>query len=404
MKLQLTQDQKNIFLKHLTLASDWYLNNQNSDKQPWGGISDSADKGRFVYEYIIDRNFSRGMGVWGQALAIMSLLDLAPILKNSTDLTSSAMLGANYLKALQVTDFRLPQSIGAFREHTPMTEESYPRDGVTGAFGLCRLFQETQDDIWLQHARMFADWWINFGTDNDNWPYITFNIDKQYGHNFGMEVVGEAGADLEMVKGDWQAGACIFFYQLYKLTGNEEYIEKAFTPMITRLADIYKENQDKPIVEGFHGEVPISYGNDDFAFISLVCDYQLHKDKKTLELLTHRINAQNSLMTENGAYPSFGGTFASGINNLEFLKLVETEKLDIDTSATEKCIHKIAEFGLTLQEKETNDKRLLGGLYGQSNYGISRNCIHHRSTAYSINFYLKLLNNKTISSLSSFGW
>ena len=281
MNLQFTQKQKHEFLNHITLASYWYLNNQNSDAKPWGGISDSADKGRFVYEYILDRDFARGMGVWGQSLAVMNLLDAAPILDNnpdfphgastsetSSDLINAATLGANYLKVLQVTDFRLPKSI----------------------------------------------------------------------------------------------------------------------------------------VEGFHGEVPISYGNDDFTFISLVCAYQLNKDKNTLELLVNRIKAQNSLMAENGSYPSFGGTFASGINNLEFLKLVESENLDIDTTETEECVRKIAEFGLTLQEKDTTSLRLLGGLYGQSDYGVSRNCIHHRSTAYSINFYLKLIGNKEISSLSSFGW
>ena len=251
---------------------------------------------------------------------------------------------------------------------------------------------------------MFADWWINYGTDEHNWPFINFNIDEQFGHNFGMEVVGEAGSDLEMVQGDWQAGAALFFYQLYTLTHDEHYLEKAFNPMITRLITIYDENKDKPMVPGFHGDVPISYGNDDFAIVALVCAYRLNKDEKILATIIHQIEAQNSLMRENGAYPSFGGTFVSGINNLEFLALVEAEKLDIDTSAVENCVRKIAEFGLTLQDKESENPRVHGGLYGQSDYGIGRDWIHHRSTAYSCNFYLRLLSDKTISSLSSFGW
>lgn len=403
MSLNFTRKQKQEFLHHAVLAGHWYCNNQNTNEKPWGGIADSADLGRFVYEYVLHKNTARGMGVWGQAMAVMNLHDLALRAKSDAGrFLAAAKLGADYLACLQVTDFQLPKSIGAFREHTPLTTESYPRDGVTGGFGLCRLFQATKDPIWLTRAKLFAEWWINHGTDSNGWPYITFDIAKQYGHNLGMHVVGEdAGA--EYIKGDWQAGGAIFFYQLFKLTGDEKYLHDAFNPLIDGLAAIYEKHADDPVVDGFHGEVPISFGNDDFALVSLVCAYKLKKSKRILDLLVARIQAQNELMDADGSYPSFGGTFVCGINNLEFLKLVETEKLKINVKAVEACVRRTAAFGLTIQEKSTTDLRLLGGVYGQSNYDVSRTWVHQRSIGYSINFYLRLSDFQP-SSFSSFGW
>jgi hypothetical protein len=404
MALEFTKKEKLKFLHHAELAGHWYCNNQNTNENPWGGIKDSADKGRYVYEYVLHKNMARGMGVWGQALAIMDLYDLAKRnQKEGWRFLHSVELAANYLKTLQVTDFRLPKSIGGFREHTPQTTQSYPRDAVTGGFGLCRLFKETKDEEWLDRAKLFAEWWIKYGTDAGGWPYITFDLVNQRSREGGMNVVGEDNAE-KFIKGDWQAGSAIFFYQLYKLTKDERYIKKGFDPLIKGLARIYEENLGKPVVEGFHGHVPVSHGNDDFALVALICGYRLKKEKRLLELLAERIKQQNSLMDEDGSYPSLGGTFVSGINNMEFLKLVETEKLDIDVSEVERCVRKSAEFGLTLQVKEGADLRLLGGVWGQSDHDVARNTIHHRSIGYSINFYLRLEGGIEVPTLSSFGW
>jgi hypothetical protein len=274
---------------------------------------------------------------------------------------------------------------------------------VTGGFGLCRLFRETQDQEWLDRAKLFADWWINHGTDADGWPYVTFDLGGQRGHNRGMHVVGEDGG-AEFIKGDWQAGSAIFFYQFYKLTDDARYIERGFDPLIRGLTRIYEQERGKPVVDGFHGHVPISHGNDDFALCALVCAYRLKREQRTLDLLAERIAEQNRLMDPDGSYPSLGGTWVSGINNLEFLHLVEAEKLPVDTRDIERCVRQTAAFGQTLQVREGTDLRLLGGVYGQSSHDVARTTIHHRSVAYSINFYLRLEGESVVPTLSSFGW
>ena len=404
MALTFTSKQKQQYLHQAELSGHWYCNNQNTNEVPWGGIKDSADRGRIVYEYALHRNNAVAMGIWGQAIAVMDLYDLAKrIPAEKGRFLNAANLAAGYMKSLQVMSIWLPKSVGGFFEQTPQSPESYPRDAATGGFGMCRLFKETQDQEWLDRAKLFAEWWMNYGTDDNGWPYITYNLLKQQGHNRGMQTIGsEAGS--EYVKGDWQAGAAIFFYQLYKLTKDEKYIEKGFDPMIKGLAKIYEQNAGKPMVDGFHGEVPISYGNDDFALVSLVCAYRLKKEKRLLDLLVHRIKEQNKLMDEDGSYPSYGGTFVCGINNLEFLKMVKAEKLKIDVKEVERCVKKTAEFGLTMQIKESTDIRLLGGLYGNSSYDVARCYVHNRSNGYSINFYLRLDEKIEVPTFSSFGW
>jgi len=64
------------FFHHARLAASWFEANQNTEEHPWGGIRDSADLGRFVYEYRLPGFQARGDGVWGQATAIMGLLAL----------------------------------------------------------------------------------------------------------------------------------------------------------------------------------------------------------------------------------------------------------------------------------------------------------------------------------------
>ncbi|MFA7160192.1 MAG: hypothetical protein WC299_12910, partial [Kiritimatiellia bacterium] len=63
-------------LEFCRLASGWYLGNQNTEQRHWG-VGNSADMGRFLYQYNPVTGDCRGNGVWGQGLAIMGLLPLA---------------------------------------------------------------------------------------------------------------------------------------------------------------------------------------------------------------------------------------------------------------------------------------------------------------------------------------
>ena len=44
-------------------------------------------------------------------------------------------------------------------------------------------------------------------------------------------------------------------------------------PNIEKLMDLYRANPPDKVLPGFHGAVPVSFGNDDFALCALMCAY-----------------------------------------------------------------------------------------------------------------------------------
>lgn len=377
------------FLHHARQACAWYESNQNTEEHPWGGIHDSADLGRFVYEYKLPGFQARGNGVWGQATGLMGLL-AAHERTGEGHYLNSALLAGGYLMSLQWTDARVPESVGGFREHSPQTEWSFPRDAATGAFGLLALYRQTADEEYLERARMFADWWLKYGTDGNNWPFITFNLKGGRGTNRRKASFGEEDTGEEFVPGDWQAGSGLFLYYLSRLTGEEHYVEEGLKPMLDRAVTFYERNPVSDLKEGFHGEVEVSFGNDDFALTALLAGYLAFDEKRYLDVAVDRIRGLISIMDADGSYPSFGGTFVCGINAANLIEMNDVLSLGLDLEDVKEALRRTALFGLSLQELQNTDPRAFGGLYGQCDFGAARNWIHHRSTSYSIALYLRL--------------
>ena len=391
------------FLHHAIQAGQWYLANQNTDERPWGGVLNSADRGRFVYEYRLPGFVARGNGVWGQATGLMGLLALYH--RTGEDrFHKSALLAGDYLMSLQWLDARVPQSLGGFREHTPQTPWSYPRDAATGVFGLLALYRETGHEEYLERGRLFADWWLKYGTDENNWPYIAFDLVHGKGTNRKQLVPGQEDQGEEYIPGDWQAGAGLFLYYLYRLTGEKRYVEEGLKPLLDRCLEFYRRNPVEEMQEGFHGEVEVSYGNDDFALTALMAGYLALDDRRYLEAAAERIRGLVSIMDEDGSYPSYAGTFVCGINAANLLEMNETLELGLELDDVRRSLRRTALFGLTLQETDNKDPRLFGGLYGQSNFGVGRDWIHHRSTSYSIALYLRLEGKIDVPYLHCLHW
>ncbi|MCG3180534.1 MAG: hypothetical protein BIFFINMI_02896 [Phycisphaerae bacterium] len=388
------------------LAGQWYLNNQNTEEHPWGGMHESADEGRFMYEYFKHTGWCRGMGVWGQALAIMGLMSLSKA-SGSSKMRDAAILAGEYLKSLQIINPSNAACHGGFREHTPQTQWSFPRDAATGGMGLCCLYKETGNEEYLERARAFAEWYHRYGSDEGGWPWNFFSFKTGRGGmtQEGAEIAGEeTDKDKKRVKGDWQAGGGLVYWQLYKLTGEKKWLEY-FRQLIDPLIELYERNADRKInLGGFHGDTEITYGNDDFAIIALICAYRQWREAGWLKTLRHHMARLWSVADEDGSYPSFAGTFVCNNNNLEYYRLCQAEKIDENLAALWERIMKTVRFGLTLQERESDDLRAYGGFYGQSSYGVSRDRIHHRSTGYSLVLHLKLATRLQVPWYSSWGW
>ena len=382
------------FLEAARLGGLWYLHNQNAPGQPWGGVDQSADTGRFLYEYFPTTGRCRGTGVWSQGLASCALMALSkvPHLEESERFRRAADLGAGYLMSLQWLDQRNRKAYGGFREHTPQATWSYPRDGATGAFCLATLARETGNREYLERADLFCRWYNGPGSEPDGWPYCEFHFDT-----------GEA---IQEVRGDWQAGGALCYFYTARAAREPletDWIEVGFRPVMEKLLEIGDPSEVDGSEHGWHGKSRITVGNDDFATVTAIAAFLAFEDERFLDLLRRRVRWTMSLQAEDGSFPNYAGTFVSALTFLDFLELVELKGLDEETDEVLEALLRAARFGLSLQERTSRDVRAYGGFFGQSNYGVSRDRIHNRSTSYAIHLYLRLSGGKA-PCLSAVAW
>jgi hypothetical protein len=269
---------------------------------------------------------------------------------------------------------------------------------------LCALYQYTKNEEYLYRAKLFADWWLNHGTDKNKWPYISFDLKAGKGTNRTHASAGEEDTGEEHVAGDWQAGAGLFLYYLWKLTGDRKYVDEGLKPLLDRAIVFYDRNPISALKEGFHGQVEVSYGNDDFALTALLSGYLAFNEKKYLDTAAARIKALLGIMDADGSFPSLGGTYVCGINMANLVEMNETLKLKLDLKDIAHALKRTAIYGLTVQETTNLDPRVFGGVYGQCDFDASRDWIHQRSTSYSMALYLRLEGKIDVPYLHCLHW
>lgn len=391
--INMSPKQREVFLESARLAGEWYVNTQNTEENPWGGVHESADFGRYIYEYFVARKWCRGMGVWGQALAIMALLTLERRVAFSEGrYRKSALAAAEYLKSLQIVNPSDPKNHGGFREHTPQVDWSFPRDGATGGMGFCALYKETGQEEYLERAKMFAQWYHDYGSDESGWPHCQYSFSKR------------AAEPTEYGRGDWQAGGALAYYWLYKLTGDKRWLDY-FRQMVDPLTEMLERNTAEPEILDFHGKTEVTYGNNDFSTNVMISAYRQWHDKRMLKAIVDYLHRLWKVEASDGTYPTFGGTFVATIGHLDYLQLCREENLPEDTKALEERILRSANATLLQQETQLKgDVRACGGFYGQSGFGVSRERIHHRSTGYAMIMNLRMVGGTATPYYSSWGW
>lgn len=376
----MTPKQREQLMEFCRLAGDWYANNQNTNEHPWGGVANSADHGRFIYEHFPATGKCRGNGVWGQAVGAMGLLALAERLDWAGEPYREAALAAGkYLLSLQVLDQRDERLFGALREHTPQSDWIFPRDGATGCMGLCVLYRETQEEEYLYRARLYADWYIRNAMNEDGWPCHTYRFDQREGE--------------WRQEGAWQAGAGLAFYHLHKLTGEKRYLDEGLRPLM--------EGYKKLCAETGAAE---SAGTDDFAALSAMGACLFWDDQELLDCVRRRARAYMEHQDGDGSGPGNAGAFQAGLTWQNFARLADEKNLDVDLEPYRKAIAKAACFAPSIQERDPGDLRAYGGLYGQSTYSVSRTTIHHRSTGYALIFMLRHEGGVDPAGYNVFGW
>ncbi|MBL8025502.1 MAG: hypothetical protein JNL74_03780 [Fibrobacteres bacterium] len=375
----LTNEEQARYLNAARQAGNWLSNTQNTVERPWGVVRtlDSADKGRYLEKCNLPSALIVPAAVWIHGISLFSLINLskAPLV-NAKQYLESAMLASKYLATLHCTVPEWEKAYGGFHEFFPGDAYSAPRDGATGAMTCISLYKETGEKRWLDMAIRFAQWYTTHGSDPDGYPWDDFLLDK--------------GEGTSKKRGDWQAAGALLYWQLYKLTKKDEWKD-----CILKILDVFEKicanDPGNDTAYTFHGDCVISIGNDDFANVILLVGYRLFKEKRYLELYRKRMMAEWDRQSSSGAFPGYGGTFVTALEMLDLLEFqAETGIEVLPTEELKRRLLLAGEYTLTLQNAISTDRWVSGGVYGESNFGLGRDIIHARDTAYGVLLWLQL--------------
>ncbi len=376
--LNLRDDEQSLFLNAARLAANWLNHTQNTERHPWTTyrVAQSADNGRFLEKMCPAREDRMPAGVWlsGLYLCGLTAMDKTPVL-NRDRYGYAVECGARFLKSLQCFDTRWPKAIGGFHEVWPGHSYSAPRDAATGAFGLVALYEATGDKDLLDRAIRFGQWYKTHGSDPDGYPWDDFNL--------------ETGEGTSHKRGDWQAGGTLIYWMLWTLTGDEAW-KAPLKRALDVLLEICANDPGTDTAYTFHGDNIISIGNDDFATTALMAGYKLFGDERYRDLAAHRLRAELVRQAPSGAFPGYGGTFVTALELLEALAMALQGMEILTPDEIREPLLKAARHSLLLQETVNPDRYVHGGVYGESNYGQSRDVIHGRDTGYAIQLWLRL--------------
>lgn len=376
--LQLSALERAEFLEAARLTGDWLVHTQNSLQRPWSCVvvNESADLGRFIEKETVCGTRRKPAGVWltGAYLASLGSLSNTPVL-NSAACRQAMELGARYLTSLQCFDLRWAKAQGGFHETFPGDPYSAPRDAATGTLGLIALYQQTGNEEYLDRAQRFGAWYASHGSDPDGYPWDDFDLAK--------------GQGTSRMRGDWQAGGALVYYQLGALTGETRW-QTALRRVLDVLVAICTDDHQRDTAYDFHGNCRISVGNDDFANLALYAGYLVFGDTTLRDLAAKRLRNELARQAPNGAFPGYGGTFVTALELLDALDMAAAGYTILPAEELIEPLRRAARYGISLQERQSANRFMLGGVYGQSNFGLARDVVHGRDAAYGLQLWLRL--------------
>jgi hypothetical protein len=218
---------------------------------------------------------------WNYAFAIMGLLHASRCFHEPRyEQTALAMGG--FLKGLQIFDPFHADDYGAIRELTPYTRWCYTRDALSVAWSFIELYRHTQDPEYLERARLWGEWFLRKGRDQEGWPC--------WGHTF--EPMFEA-AKVTMrndIQGSFQGGSMNYLYHMNQVTGDPKWIGE---PLAT-IAEFFIAHIQQP--SGFYTSIErathrcpatdpqynLHRANDDLGTLGLLAAYRVTGQKRYL--------------------------------------------------------------------------------------------------------------------------
>lgn len=365
-----------ILLERARLVADWIIRNQVTDRQ-------DANKGRSIrsYDAMTKEKILTGNWMCGNIANTMCAMYKRT---GEEQYLNSAELAGHYLMSLQAMDQR-SKYYGAIRELTPQSIEFAPRDAVGAAWGLVWLAETSGKSEYLDRAVLFADWLIEKGM-YQGWPMYAIYMDDQLEDFYS--------------RGHFHSGTGLFLYDLFRLTGEQRYIDKGLLPIATIYRDHFIKDDGFLVkeIDPFTGKVtdpksefetPTYAINDDFGALMMIAASRLFGDPSYAEKAGLYARWIASLQQQDGGF--FGERIPSGVpvSAMTFADLGEILKDEPLKHAARKSLRKL----LTMQFVESEDPCILGGFRGIYE-GIQPNregrlCVNMRTSGYALIALLK---------------
>lgn len=195
-------------------CADWIVRNQYDAACDWRAAKDGPfdmtedmNHGRFVRNLsITDRRIRHLSTNWLTGMTMYGLLALNDYL-DRPEYLQSANKASYYLRALQNTMESRPDCQGAFNERITSNRWCAPRDALSAAWGLLRLYQATSEEELLRRVELFANWHMNYAMP-EGYPMAYYF--------FG-------GEEHQQTLLSCQSGSAGFYCDLFRLTGKPEY-------------------------------------------------------------------------------------------------------------------------------------------------------------------------------------
>jgi uncharacterized protein YyaL (SSP411 family) len=327
---------------------------------------------------------------WNYAFASMGLLSAFKHFKNPRYERAALDMG-RYMKSLQILDPFHGDNYGAIREITPFTPWCFTRDALSVAWGFIELYRHTRDGEYLERARLWGEWFLNKGCDEEGWPF--------WGHVF--EPVFEASApwpDLQNhVQGSFQGGSLNFLYQMFQETGDHKWIG----PRFLCIADHFVKHIQHP--SGFFEHVSRSTkqplekdpqqglhrANDDLGSLGLLCAYKATGNKLYLDSIEKYLEAVLHGQMGDGRFEESVACIPVVLN-----MLIEGEGILSAIPSRDAAMEKAVEALVSAQSDGKYNARMLGGIleHGAAHkkpHSDGKSYVCARSSCYSLIVLLK---------------
>ncbi|NMA43637.1 MAG: hypothetical protein GX946_09685 [Oligosphaeraceae bacterium] len=277
------------------LLADWHVVNLNRDFEGCGSA------GSFPFTVSPDKKSITAAADWNVAFGIMGMLSAGKVFGEEKYLETAHQM-AYFLGTLQVFSPFLPNDYGSFREVTPQTTWSFLRDALSAAWGCLCYYEATDNEEFLERARLWGEWFLKHGMDETGWPiWGTFPGKRKEGW------LPEMHLDMH---GCFHGGSLNFFYHLARLTGDKKWVGDFYE----HIADYFVEFIQQPdgyfrTIEKKTRQVPpndpqsgLHRGNDDLGTLGLLGAWKTFGKQSYLDSIEKFLRAAFANQTAEGFF------------------------------------------------------------------------------------------------------